>query len=139
MFCPRCGRENVDSTAFCGGCGTNLHAISPQKKPAYQQSAYQQPNIQYEGYPPGYVPKDWLIAILLCVFIGFGSHCLYVGRTASGVLRMVLLILFCLSFWFYGIGFIFWVPYIIMWVIDIVQICTGKFPDQEGYTLLKKF
>ena len=28
MFCPRCGRDNLNERKFCGSCGTNLEAVS---------------------------------------------------------------------------------------------------------------
>ena|SRR5260370_1152574 len=28
MFCPTCGRDNLNELKFCGSCGTNLEAVS---------------------------------------------------------------------------------------------------------------
>lgn len=28
MFCPTCGRDNLNERKFCGSCGTNLEAVS---------------------------------------------------------------------------------------------------------------
>ena len=28
MFCPKCGRDNLNERKFCGSCGTNLEAVS---------------------------------------------------------------------------------------------------------------
>jgi hypothetical protein len=33
MFCPKCGKENVNGDKFCGGCGAVLTG-SPQQAPA---------------------------------------------------------------------------------------------------------
>jgi hypothetical protein len=30
MFCPRCGKEQLDSSAFCGGCGQSLKPVDNQ-------------------------------------------------------------------------------------------------------------
>ncbi len=41
MKCPNCGRENLESSAFCTGCGAKLAAqcISAQPAPAYYAPA----------------------------------------------------------------------------------------------------
>jgi uncharacterized membrane protein YvbJ len=28
MFCPKCGRDNLNEQKFCASCGTNLEAVS---------------------------------------------------------------------------------------------------------------
>jgi TM2 domain-containing membrane protein YozV len=76
------------------------------------------------GYPPGYVPKEHTAALLLCIFLGFvGGHRFYVGKIGTAILMIVSSVTII-------------VP-IIWWIIDLVQICTGKFTDKQGY-LLKK-
>ena len=39
MFCPNCGTQVSDGSAFCGNCGVRLGGAAPQP----QQPAYQQP------------------------------------------------------------------------------------------------
>jgi uncharacterized membrane protein len=71
MFCPQCGTENPDGTAFCANCGTTLGAAAaptsaPTPEPvaapvnaAYdpQQQQYQQQyqQQQYQQYQPANV------------------------------------------------------------------------------------
>ena len=63
--------------------------------------------------------KDWLTALLLCIFLGgFGAHRFYVGKTGSAVAQLLTL----------G-GCAIWA------IIDLVNIITGKFTDVNGRPL----
>ena len=31
MFCPKCGKENSDSSKFCANCGTNIEIVAASK------------------------------------------------------------------------------------------------------------
>jgi len=72
--------------------------------------------------PTGAQQKDWLTALLLCIFLGgFGAHRFYTGHTGTGVVQLLTL----------G-GCAVWA------IIDLVQIITGNFRDANGQPLLKK-
>ncbi len=65
--------------------------------------------------------KDWLTALLLCIFLGvFGIHRFYTGHIAIGIVQLLTL---------GGCG--------IWWLIDLIMIATGSFTDSNGLPLLK--
>jgi len=65
--------------------------------------------------------QDWLVALLLCFFIGIiGAHRFYVGKNGTGVLMV-----FTLG----GLG---------IWTfIDLILIIVGKFKNKDGVTLTR--
>lgn len=67
-------------------------------------------------------PKSWLVALLLCLFLGgIGVHRFYVGKAGTGIL-------FLLTGGIFGIG----------WLVDLIKILAGKFVDKQGNPLEKK-
>lgn len=118
MFCNKCGKEISDDSIVCNYCGT------PTNSSANSQSANiggQQPQIvimnqnnqQQNGYISAVSDKNWLTALLLCIFLGFlGIHRFYVGKGGTGVIWLFTAGVF-------GLG----------WIIDIVILITGGFTD----------
>lgn len=101
-FCPKCGAPVEDSATFCPKCGTSLQA---------------QPASPLDSK----VPSDgrWLIALLLCFFLGcLGIHRFYVGKTGSGIAML----LTC-----GGCG---------IWaLVDFIMILVNSFTDKDGMPL----
>ena len=61
-------------------------------------------------------PNDWVVCIILVVFLGFwGVHRFYVRKIGTGILML---------FTFGGLG--------IWWFIDLIMIATASFTDKEG-------
>ena len=70
----------------------------------------------------GQTEKDWLVALLLCLFLGgVGGHRFYVGKVGSGILYLFTAGVF-------GIGVL----------VDLIKIITGKFTDKDGNPIQKK-
>ena len=101
-LCPKCGAPVEDSATFCPKCGTSLQA---------------QPASPLDSK----VPSDgrWLIALLLCFFLGcLGIHRFYVGKTGSGIAML----LTC-----GGCG---------IWALaDFIMILVNSFTDKDGRPL----
>lgn len=101
MFCPNCGAQNADGTAFCASCGSNLNAQqapaqqAPVQQPVYQQPVYQQPVYQQPAYQkPASVPGKGLaitgmvlgiVSLVLFCILYISIPCAIVGAVLSGV------------------------------------------------------
>ena len=69
----------------------------------------------------GQTEKNWLVALLLCLFLGgIGAHRFYAGKVGSGIL-------YILTVGIFGIGVL----------VDLIKIITGKFTDKEGNPIQK--
>lgn len=65
--------------------------------------------------------KTRVVSLVLCLFMGlFGGHLLYVKRTGSAVIRIILSLTIILAI----------VPFILT-IADIIKILSGKFNDNE--------
>ncbi len=73
-----------------------------------------------------------LVALLLCWFLGgTGAHRFYAGKSGSGVIMLILLIMGIITS-FFLIGFVFLVPLYIWVFVDFIMIVAGAFTDREG-------
>ena len=74
-FCPKCGTQNEDASAFCVKCGNGLQEAQPEQ--AQNQYAYVAPQ-----EAPKKKKKKWWIAIvvLLVIFIFFWA----IGKSGDG-------------------------------------------------------
>ncbi|MCL4479770.1 MAG: TM2 domain-containing protein [Deltaproteobacteria bacterium] len=77
-----------------------------------------------------------LVALLLCWFLGgTGAHRFYTGKSGSGVIMLLLLLIGIITS-FFLIGFIFIIPLGIWVLIDFIMIIAGAFTDGKGKRVL---
>jgi len=101
MFCSNCGAEINPNAVVCLSCGA-----------AVKKSTHSAPNTD---------EKDWLISLLLCIFLGYlGIHRFYTGHIAIGIIQLLTA---------GGCG--------IWWLIDIILIAAGSYRDAEGRPLVR--
>jgi TM2 domain-containing membrane protein YozV len=102
-FCKNCGKELNSAAAFCEGCGTKTNGAAPIAPQA--QSVNKEVS-----------DKSWETTLLLSIFFGgFGADHFYVGKTVTGIIKLLTL---------GGCG--------VWWLIDFIMIMTGKFTDAGG-------
>ena len=118
-YCSNCGKP-VEGK-FCANCGHpvedssyNTENSAPQQ-PQYQattQNVYNTNNY----YNSNISDKNWLVALLLCIFVGgFGIHRFYAGKIGTGILWL-------LTGGCFGIGVI----------VDLIMIAMSNFTDGFG-------
>lgn len=102
-FCPSCGAEIQNEKAVvCIKCGV---ALAPQGNVSNQFGEFSD--------------KEWIVAILLCFFLGcFGVHRFYTGHIGIGIVQLLTL---------GGCG---------IWaLIDFILLIMGNVTDVNGLPL----
>lgn len=141
MKCPNCNGESGGK--FCQFCGSEMPyqgpdtVINDNRTTIINNNTYNQMVVINEEEPAPTFPlaqklvpgqykltshseKDRQTALVLCIVFGWcGAHYFYVGRREMGILYLLTLGLA-------GIG----------WMVDIVRIALGVFPDSMGLNLV---
>jgi hypothetical protein len=98
MFCPKCGTQNQDGSAFCVNCGNRFGQVAPPTEPTTQPSS--QP---FAIPPPSGEKNPVLAAILNFLFPGIGYW--YWGYrkvvTLPPVLLFILVIVVEYAIWYF--------------------------------------
>lgn len=106
MYCSRCGKLIDDIAIVCPNCGCATQNY--------------QPNYRGRQRMQDCSPKNRLVAMLLCIFLGtLGIHRFYVGKVGTGVIWLFTMGCF-------GIG----------WIVDVILIACGAFSDSAGFLVL---
>ncbi len=110
MFCTNCGKEIDDNAVVCVHCGCATQNMGAQ--------------------------KSLLITILLWLILGgLGAHRFYLGDTKNATTMLILYIVGWLTCWII-IGIIPLLIVGIWWLIDIINIVTGKLGPADGSKLV---
>lgn len=107
-FCPKCGKEVPDGSAFCPNCSARLVEAADVS------------------------PKSRLATALFAFFLGsFGAHRFYIGKTGSAVAMLALTILGWITVWF-AVGIAFFVIVGIWVLVDFIFAVAGSMKDSQG-------
>lgn len=135
-FCISCGVRPLNAGNFCQNCGAETR---PEQEVCLKCGTLLKREEKYEV--PG--RKNKLIALLLCLFVGWlGVHRYYMGRVGSGVAMLLLYLTGFVAFLFtiryrglYVLAAMAFIGYFVWWIIDLISIATGKMKDGEGREL----
>jgi zinc ribbon protein len=122
VFCPKCGAQNADGTAFCYSCGNKLDALPTSSMPPAQS-----PGMPSSGTVLG---KNAIVAAVLNFFFGLGY--LYLGyKKVLGVPTIAFVVLALVIYFILGI----FTRDILPFIIAIVLAVDGwqKASGQKGF------
>lgn len=78
MFCPNCGKEQIDGAKFCQNCGTSIQIQTDVKPNIVQVSPEQAPKNEPVSYQPKILKKPWYTKWWIWVLMGVGTIILFV-------------------------------------------------------------
>ncbi len=139
--CGQCGLPLPLDQQACPRCGQQVatHFADPRTQAFYAQqpppSGYPRPGFYGQPAPTPGQDSRWLVALLLCIFLGhLGIHRFYMGHTGTGVAILLLSIIGWLTSCI-GIGFILLGIAWVWTIIDMVLICTNQLRMADGTPL----
>ncbi|MCY4674071.1 MAG: TM2 domain-containing protein [Bacteroidetes bacterium] len=86
--------------------------------------------------------SSWVTTLILCLLLT-GAHRIYVGKTGTGIVMLVLIVFAWCDVITMGMGggaasLIIIIPLLIWSVIDLVKILRGEFTDKHGNRIREK-
>ena len=122
MYCPKCGAQLPDGSAFCNLCGAQLNAVNvPPSAVPYSANA-----------PIGVSSRSAIAYLLFALFLGgFGAHNFYIGKTSLAVIQLVVSVIGLFLAGVPTIGIAIWA------LVEGILGLTGKITDAEGLPLAK--
>lgn len=122
MYCPKCGAQLPDGSAFCNLCGAQLNAVNvPPSAVPYSANA-----------PIGVSSRSAIAYLLFALFLGgFGAHNFYIGKTSLAVIQLVVSVIGLFLAGVPTIGIAIWA------LVEGILGLTGKVTDAEGLPLAK--
>jgi len=83
MFCPKCGKEYLDSSKFCSSCGYNLDSSNTSASKEQPSSALQEDILSVKSKE-----KSLAVAGLLNIAL-IGAGYFYVGKYIWGTILLI--------------------------------------------------
>lgn len=110
-YCKHCGSLIDSDCVVCTKCGKQVEELKSEERnviinnsSSASAAASASASMNMDGRYG--VPKDKIIALLLCIFLGmFGAHKFYEGKIMMGILYIC-------TFGLFGIG----------WIVDIIKL-----------------
>lgn len=124
VFCATCGKQNVTSAKFCGGCGATM-ALPVPARPAVPQRGLapgRDAGLRQRGDKQYAVGKNPTVALLLSLLIvGLGQF--YNGDNKKGALMLVGALVLAAA----TVG-LAWVLMVIWSAVDAYKVAKGETP-----------
>ncbi len=142
MFCRNCGKELIGTPEICMGCGAKplsgssfCHACGSETN-ALAEICVKCGVKLSKATSVDISTKSRLATTLLVWFLGiFGAHRFYLGKTGTAIAMLILGLLYFITVWFWGIGFIFLIAVGLWALIDFIMAVAGTMKDKEGKTI----
>lgn len=90
-YCKHCGKEIDSDCIICPICGKQVEELVSQQPSVIINNENTNTNVNQNTNMGGPMkpPRDKVIALLLCFFLGvFGAHKFYEGKTGMGILYL---------------------------------------------------
>ena len=122
-ICPSCNHKNPPIVDSCSACGASLDAPAQEDQP--QPTA---PQLVVQVNTGGESSKSKTTAGVLGILLGpLGIHNFYIGKTATGIVKLSITILSC--GW---LGIFMWI-----WAVyESVELLRGKGIDGAGLPIV---